>query len=176
MFYSTQIEAESIWLSQEETNHCKNVLRIKIGENVQVTNGKGNLYDCKLTDYTKKGAQLHINNSNYYENNISKNLHIGIAPTKSADRIEWFVEKAVEIGIGKISLVMMQHSERKHISLERINKVAISAMKQSLQVYLPEIDVFNDIKSFIKTVENYPVKITAHLLQSLQNPINKVIN
>ena len=141
-FYSTQIYDDFIILPEDESLHALTVIRKNIGDKLLVVDGKGGLYETCIESDNIQSCRLNIvsvdkefGHQNYY-------IHIGIAPTKSHDRVEWFVEKAVEIGVQEISFILTDHSERKNIKLNRINKRAISAMKQSLKAFLPKI---NDI-------------------------------
>ena len=116
-FYSTQIYGDSIILPEDEAIHVLKVLRKKIGDKIRVVDGKGSLYDASIDTEDTQDCRLNIlsvdkncGHQNYY-------IHIGIAPPKSHDRVEWFVEKAVEIGVGEISFILADHSERKNIKL-----------------------------------------------------------
>jgi 16S rRNA (uracil1498-N3)-methyltransferase len=117
------------------------------GDELTITDGKGILYLARITSSDiKKCAFEILNKKKLLRKNY--NIHIAIAPTKNADRMEWFVEKAIEIGIDEISFVHCQNSERKAINLERIEKIAISALKQSQQAWLPKLNAtqsFNEI-------------------------------
>lgn len=125
-------------LDEEESMHTKKVLRLKSGTVIQLTDGLGKIYEARLTNTDGRNCEFSILKSEQVPSRNYK-IHIAIAPTKNADRIEWFVEKAVELGIDKISFLLCKNSERKSINLERVEKKAISAMKQSGQAYLPEI-------------------------------------
>ncbi len=117
------------------------------GDDIQITDGKGVFFQATITSIDSKKCGFKINT----EKKIPKknyHIHIAIAPTKNADRIEWFVEKAVEIGVDEISFILCKNSERKVLNLERIEKIAISAMKQSQQACMPilhPLQPFNDI-------------------------------
>ncbi|SVB37327.1 uncharacterized protein METZ01_LOCUS190181 [marine metagenome] len=119
-----------------------------------VVDGKGGLYETCIESDNIQSCRLNIvsvykdfGHQNYY-------IHIGIAPTKSHDRVEWFVEKAVEIGAEEISFILTDHSERKNIKLNRINKRAISAMKQSLKAFLPKINDIVPLRDFMTKCNN----------------------
>ncbi len=128
--------------------HAKKVLRLKSGTVIQLTDGLGKIYEARLTNTDGRNCEFSILKS---EQVPSRNyrIHVAIAPTKNADRIEWFIEKTVELGIDKISFLLCKNSERKSINLERVEKKAISAMKQSGQAYLPEIVEIRPFKQFI---------------------------
>ena len=121
-----------------------------MGDQIPVTDGKGHLYQCRISATSAKTCSLEI----IEQKKIDKPnhfIHIALAPTKSSDRTEWFVEKCVEFGIQKISFINTQHSERNKINLERITKVAVAAMKQSGQVWLPELDGMISFQTILKS-------------------------
>jgi 16S rRNA (uracil1498-N3)-methyltransferase len=173
IFYSTQITEQHIIIAGDEFNHCKNV---KIGEEVNVADGKGNIYHAKIQNFTKEKAELQIIAKS--EIAITKNnytLHIGIAPTKNIDRMEWFVEKAVEIGINEISFILTKRTERKLINIERLEKIAVSAMKQSGKAWLPVINTFQPFDTFIANTEKTHTKLIAHLIEGQERVLLKDI-
>jgi 16S rRNA (uracil1498-N3)-methyltransferase len=144
LFYQPLVAKGVHTLDEEESMHAKKVLRLKSGTVIKITDGLGKIHEARLMNTDGKNCEFTILKS---EQIPSKNylIHIAIAPTKNADRIEWFVEKAVELGIDKISFLQCKNSERKSINLERIEKKAVSAMKQSGQAFLPAIQ---GIKAF----------------------------
>ena len=148
-FYSTQIYDDIIILPEDESLHVLTVIRKNIGDKLLVVDGKGGLYETYIESDNIQSCRLNIvsvdkefGHRNYY-------IHIAIAPTKSHDRIEWFIEKAVEIGVQEISFILTDHSERKNIKLNRINKRAISAMKQSLKAFIPKINDIVPLRDFM---------------------------
>ena len=153
-FYSNNIIQDEdlnkiIVLDKIESNHCVNVLRYQIGDKINVVDGIGTLYQGKIKDCKKKECYIDVFKQvkNFKKRNF--NIHIAIAPTKNHDRLEWFVEKAVEIGVDQISFVNCNRSLRKQVRMNRINKVAITAMKQTLKAYLPKISSYSNLKDFI---------------------------
>ncbi len=138
-FYQPDIEKEGPKLTPEESKHCLRVLRHKPGDLISVLDGKGSLLVCEIMNTDHKGTSLKIKEKITREP-PPYSIHIGIAPTKSMDRMEWFVEKTVEIGISEITPVACDHSERKVIKTSRLIKKAISALKQSGNVFLPTIN------------------------------------
>lgn len=149
-YYYGTAEGDNILLSSEELNHLKNVKRIKPGDTVMVTDGKGNLY---TTEFTGTNTSLRITNREAREQE-KHSIHIAVAPTKSIDRIEWFLEKAIETGIDRISFIQCRHSERKEIKAERLMRVAIAAIKQSNKIFLPEINDVIPFSRFIGEEQN----------------------
>jgi 16S rRNA (uracil1498-N3)-methyltransferase len=136
-------------LDEDESQHVLKVLRYQVGEELPVTDGKGNLYFCSIDSTAGKTCTLGIIRKEF-KSKRNHHIHIALAPTKSSDRTEWFVEKATEIGIQEITFIQTHHSERSRINAERMQRVAISAMKQSGQVWLPEIHDLTDFKSVLK--------------------------
>jgi len=148
VFYSDNVDSNKIQLSKTESHHCMHVMRMNLKDLVQVLDGNGNRYTCKIIDNKKLITLDIIKKDRFLRKKFS--THIAISPTKSHDRIDWFVEKSVELGVNQISFIKSQRTERKKINLKRIKKIAISAMKQSGQYYLPEI---NDLLPLNKIIE-----------------------
>ena len=148
LFYQPLIAKGVHTLDEEESRHARKVLRLETGAEIQITDGKGKFYEARLTNTESKSCEFMVLKSEQAPSQNHK-IHIAIAPTKNADRIEWFVEKVVELGINKISFLLCKNSERKSINLERIEKKAISAMKQSGQAYLPEIQEIRPFRQVI---------------------------
>lgn len=135
-FFSKQISNGRVLLTTEESHHAKRVLRLQIGDMVKVFDGEGSIYECRITELSKSEAVLAII-SEYKAEFKRSELTLLVAPTKSIDRFEWFIEKATEIGIGKIVAILSENSERKVLKYERLEKVLVSAMKQSMNPYKP---------------------------------------
>lgn len=138
-FYISDINGKSVQLTTEESKHCIKVLRLKKGDHVQLLNGKGSSFEAVIQIADSKSCMLEIIKEDKYSNFRSYHLTIAIAPTKNMDRLEWFTEKVTEIGIDRIVPIICQHSERKEIKTERLEKILISAMKQSGHKYLPDL-------------------------------------
>jgi 16S rRNA (uracil1498-N3)-methyltransferase len=149
LFYLPGISNGNLQLDEDESQHVLKVLRYQVGDELPVTDGKGNLYFCSIDSISGRTCTLGIIRSEF-KPKPDHHIHIALAPTKSSDRTEWFVEKATEIGVQEISFIQTHHSERSRMNVERIQRVAISAMKQSGQVWLPEIHDLTDFKSFLK--------------------------
>jgi 16S rRNA (uracil1498-N3)-methyltransferase len=148
LFYQPLVAKGVHQLDEEESMHAKKVLRLKSGTVIKVTDGLGKIYEARLTNTDGRSCEFSLLESEQVPSRNYK-IHIAIAPTKNADRIEWFVEKAVELGIDKISFVLCKNSERKSINLERVEKKAISAMKQSGQAYLPAMQGIRPFQQII---------------------------
>jgi len=153
-FYSTHIYDDSIILPEDEAFHALQVLRKKTGDRIMVVDGKGGLYKTCIDSTNIQNCRLNIVSVDQQFGHRNYSIHIGISPPKSHDRVEWFVEKAVEIGVQEISFILTDHSERKNIKLNRINKRAVSAMKQSLKAFLPIINDIVPMKDFMKNCSN----------------------
>lgn len=137
-------------LPAEEAQHCVRVLRKREGEDIWITDGKGFFYDAQIAVASQKHCIVNISNTIKPPRLRSFNLQIAFAPTKNIDRIEWFAEKATEIGIDCFSPILCRFSERKEMKLPRIRKILISAMKQSQKAVLPQLDELQTFEKFIK--------------------------
>lgn len=136
-------------LTDDDARHATRTLRLGPGEAIAVTNGRGNRFHSVITKADNKGCTFRVDT---VETVAARPffVRICVAPTKNIDRIEWFVEKAVELGIEQISFFFSQHSERRVLKLERIEKIAVSAMKQSLQSWLPQLDEVVSLTQLLK--------------------------
>lgn len=163
LFIQKQIEKDSslVTFDKIESRHLAKVLRKKEGDIIHVTNGLGDLFTCKLEVINNNQCIARI-----LETQLEKprpySLHIAIAPTKTNDRFEWFLEKATEIGIDEITPILCQFSERKRIRLDRYERIIESALKQSLQTYLPKINPLTPINDFFGNTDSYDAVFIAH--------------
>ena len=137
-------------LPEEEAGHCIRVLRMKEGDSIRLTDGKGCFYDAVISAVSGKRCMVHIERKEQQEQLWNGYLPIAVAPTNLMDRNEWFVEKAVEIGVDEITFLKTDHSERDVIKMERIEKIAVSAMKQSQKATLPVLNGMTPLRSFIE--------------------------
>lgn len=149
LYYTTDITKENAVLSEDESIHCIRILRHKVGDEIYFTDGNGGFYKSKITNAHPKRCELAIIHKKEKEKR-DYHLHIAIAPTKSIDRTEFFVEKSVEIGIDEITFLKCERSERKDVKIERIKKIAVSAMKQSKKAFLPVINPTVSFREFIQ--------------------------
>jgi len=164
VFYTPDIESNEYTLNEEESKHCIRVLRLSKGSMVSLIDGRGGLYQAEIISDNKKNVIVSVTESvlNYQKRNHY--LHIAVAPTKNIDRLEWFLEKATEIGIDEITPVICARSERKVVKEDRLNKVITSAVKQSLQAYHPKLNPYTPISEFLKhDVEG--AKLIAHCME-----------
>jgi 16S rRNA (uracil1498-N3)-methyltransferase len=151
-FYATDIEEASLLLEDQEAKHCAQVLRKQVGDTIAVLDGKGNLYSCSIQKITKAKVECDIQQKTFYQQ--SENLILAVAPPKNRDRLEWMVEKLVEIGIKKLILFTSQNSERSRINLDRLQKKMLSATKQSLRYYVPVVEEKSFKEVLITTAQN----------------------
>ncbi|MDO3640745.1 16S rRNA (uracil(1498)-N(3))-methyltransferase [Mucilaginibacter sp. L3T2-6] len=153
LFYTPGINPlhKQFFLDEEESKHAIRVMRLQKDDEVQLIDGKGGLYVAAIIDPHPKRTILEIKSviNGYRKRNHY--LHVAIAPTKNIERIEWFLEKATEIGIDEISFLICQRSERKEVKTGRLNKIITSAMKQSLKAYHP---VLNEAVAFNRFIAN----------------------
>lgn len=154
LFYSSENIGQIHVLSEQESKHIVKALRLRKGDELHLTDGKGNLYLTKIIDDNIKACVVEVVLQCEDNNRLSYHLHIAIAPTKNSDRLEWFVEKAVEIGISHITTLVCEHSERVSIKKERIERLMISAMKQSLRTELPAFNESVLFEDFIRQQRN----------------------
>lgn len=169
LFYTSQIEAhhKSFLLSEEESKHAIRVLRLQAGDIIHLVDGRGGLYKTEIIEPHPKRVSLNVleftsdfEKSNYH-------LHLAVAPTKNIDRIEWFLEKSTEIGLQEFTPIICEHSERKEVKVERLEKVAIAAMKQSLKAYLPKVNPAVTFNKFIQDIASSDaVKGIAHCVDA----------
>ncbi|MCE5178323.1 MAG: 16S rRNA (uracil(1498)-N(3))-methyltransferase [Porphyromonadaceae bacterium] len=180
LFYCPDI-AISPQLPPQESQHCVKVLRMREGDTLTVTDGQGYFYECVLTEAHPKHCIVRIEHRTEMAKNRDFLLQIGFAPTKQMERNEWFVEKAVEIGIDRFTPLLSSYSERKELKKERLEKIAVSAMKQSQQAFRPAIDElipFTDLvtrpfegRKFIAHCHDLPKKPLAQTYRKGENAV-----
>lgn len=147
VFYEPHI-LETLALSDEESKHAVNVLRMANGETLYINDGGGNLFYARIVEAHPKKVKIEITNR-VQTKTVPRNICIAIALTRQADRLEWFVEKATEIGVRRIALLVTQNTARHKVSVERLNRIAIAALKQSGNVFLPIISAPTAFKTFL---------------------------
>lgn len=170
LFYSQDISGNIIKLDDSESQHCIRVLRHRTGDCINVIDGCGTLYSCRIIDDSQKGAAAEITESISGWGGHSYHLTMAVSPTKNIDRYEWFIEKACEIGIDRICPVIGEHSERKVFKTERARKLLISAAKQSLKASIPEITEALDVSSFIREASDETLKLIACCFEDSEHP------
>ncbi len=152
LFYQPDLVNGIHHLDADESRHAIKVLRLKAGDVISLIDGKGTFYKANITVDNHKKCEFEVLEKSH-EAEGEGYRHIAIAPTKNLDRTEWFVEKAVEIGVDRISFILTKNSERKFLKTDRLVKKAISAMKQSIKASLPTIDELTPLKTFLKNTE-----------------------
>ncbi|WP_158798598.1 16S rRNA (uracil(1498)-N(3))-methyltransferase [Pedobacter sp. L105] len=163
VFYTPDINHSEYILNEEESRHCMKVLRLVIGDVVHLIDGRGGLYEAEIIGETKRNVTLHVLKTTEGYSKRNHHLHIAVAPTKNIDRLEWFLEKATEIGIDQITPLICERSERKIVKEDRLNKVITSAVKQSLQAYHPLLNEAVNFKDFIGS-QSATYKMIAHCI------------
>lgn len=141
-------------LPKEESGHAVRVLRHKEGDHIFVTDGHGYRHECCIISADPKEVAVEIVNSVEIAKFWPCRITLAVAPTKNMDRIEWMVEKAVEMGVDEIVPILCNHSERKVLKIERLQKIAVSAMKQSLKAICPEIRELTPFREFVATCKD----------------------
>ena len=171
LFYCKDIPASGFCtLDAEESRHAVRVLRLREGDTINVTDGKGGLYTCNIIKANEKSCVITTNSVISFPLTPSHSpslpkIHLAVAPTKNPSRMEWLVEKAVEVGVSEITLLDCDHSERSFMKTDRLERIALSAMKQSLHTLLPEIHPsvrLKDWLSFQFSILNSQLKFIAH--------------
>ena len=171
LFYSRDIEGGICRLDQDESGHCIKVLRHRAGDEISVIDGCGTLYRCRITTDSPKGVEAMVISSEEGWGSHPYRLHMAVCPTKNNDRYEWFAEKACEIGIDEVSPVIGEHSERRVFKTSRIEKILVSAAKQSLKGAVPTVNEPVSVKEFIKVhAESSALKLIAYCFEDENTP------
>lgn len=177
LFYTQHIEDQWLHLDAEEARHCAQVLRKQVGEHIFVVDGSGGFYESELIEVHKKSCKASILKQIKPYNPRPFHLHIAIAPTKNISRFEWFLEKATEIGVDEITPLLCFHSERKNIRHDRLEKVLVAAMKQSIKAYLPKLNPLikynNFIDTFVKANDNSAARYIAHCHGTIESHLKE---
>lgn len=170
VFYTPDIQVTNE-LPEEEAQHCTRVLRLGVGDEITLTDGKGKFYKAEITVAGNKRCLVTVKETVFQEPLRPCHLHIAMAPTKNMDRNEWFAEKATEIGLDELTFLNCRFSERRVIKNERIEKILVSAIKQSLKARLPRLNGMTDFSTFI-TQDFKGQKFIAHCYEG-EKPLLK---
>lgn len=173
LFYTPDIQT-CHELPEEEVAHAVRVLRLQPGDEATLTDGKGNFYRAEIGTTTSKRCLVHVIETLPQAPLWQGHLHIAMAPTKNMDRTEWFVEKATEIGFDELTFLHCRFSERKVIKTERITKIMVSAIKQSLKARIPRLNEMTDFNRFI-TQPFRGQKFIAHCYEGYKPLLKEVI-
>lgn len=172
LFYSRDIEGGICRLDQDESGHCIKVLRHRSGDEISVIDGCGTLHRCRITSDSPKGVEAIILDSEEGWGGHQYHLHMAVCPTKNNDRFEWFAEKACEIGFDVLSPVFGDHSERKVLKTARVEKILVSAAKQSLKAAIPVVNEPVSVKEFIREAaeDDKSLKLIAYCFEDERVP------
>lgn len=160
-FYAPDIATSSV-LPESDSQHCCRVLRMQSGDEIEIVDGRGFLYRCRIVNAHSKRTEVEVIERIALPPVWPCHITVAVAPTKHLDRMEWLVEKLVEIGVDRIVPVRCMRSERKEIKVERLEKIAVSAMKQSLKAVLPVIEEMTPLPRFIESVEPNAQRFVAY--------------
>ncbi len=150
IFYTPDISGKAYTLDETESKHCIRVLRLAKGDEVTLVDGRGGLFTAEIEDPNPKRCLVKVTQEQLDFGLRKFKVHLAIAPTKNIERTEWFLEKATEIGVDRVTPLLCRYSERKEIKNERLEKVMVSAMKQSLKAFLPKLDELTKFSEFIR--------------------------
>lgn len=153
---------QHVVLDEQESFHITRVLRKKVSEELYVFDGKGNLFDGRISAIGKKEVTVHLVRWMEKLESDRPKLHIAIAPPKNIDRFEWFLEKATEIGVDEITPLLCKHSERKDLRTDRLEKVLVAACKQSLKYQLPKLNEMQSFDTFVSSINGTSRKYLAY--------------
>ena len=175
LFYSQEIEGGICRLDHDESGHCIKVLRHRAGDEISVIDGRGTLYKCRITSDSHKGVEAAVVESIADWGSHPYRLHLAVCPTKNNDRFEWFAEKACEMGFDELSPVIGDHSERRVLKTARVEKILVSAAKQSLKATVPVVNEPISVKEFISGFQNAasdstPLKLIAYCFDDERVP------
>ena len=161
LFFTKNIQGDLAYLEDQEARHCVQVLRKKEGDQVHLMDGAGGHYIGVIASVGKKVCQLQVVDKQVYKPSIAQ-LHLAVAPTKNIARVEWLVEKSTELGVAEISFLQCERSERKVLKMDRLDKLVITASKQSKRWYLPKLNPLMKFDKWIDQMENHTNKWIAH--------------
>lgn len=153
IFYTPDISGNYYTLEESESKHCIRVLRKSKGDRLILVDGRGGYYESVIQDPDPKRCMVEVTRETQQFEKRGYSLHLAVAPTKNIERFEWMIEKATEIGVDEITPLLCEHSERKQINSERLQKILVSAMKQSLKAYLPSLNNLSNFDAFLKNTQ-----------------------
>ena len=174
-FYSIKVQNNDAFLDEEESRHAVKVLRLKTGDSIRLIDGQGNIYQALIARADARQCVCSISSHHHEPHARPYRLHLAVAPTKHTDRMEWLLEKATEIGIDTFTPLRCAHSERKVLKSGRLEKIALSAVKQSQQAWLPAIAPLTPFPDFIRH-QAPGLKAIAHCGQEERTPFRKLVS
>lgn len=172
LFYSESVCNGICELNAEESGHCVRVLRHRAGDAITVIDGLGTLYNCTLLDDNPKAATARVESRTEDFGSHPYHLTMAVCPTKNTDRFEWFAEKATEVGVDVIAPVIGDHSERKVFKTDRIKRLVLSAIKQSLKARLPEVPEAVSVREFIENADAGALKLICYCADDVKKRIS----
>ena len=176
LFYCPDLSLDNDqFLPPDESYHAANVLRLRTGDVIGVTDGAGHLYNAVLVEVHAKKCAYQITEE-VPQQIRTRELHIAIAPTKNIDRFEWFLEKSTEIGIESITPLLCRYSERKEVKHDRLTKVIVAASKQSMHCRFPVLNPMISLKEFIANSPDDAIKLIAHCEGSVKMPVQRMLD
>ena len=174
LFHTKKVKDGIATLNEEESRHCTQVLRKRLGDVIVLIDGLGTFYEGSILEINKRACSVQITKSWRDTNPEPVRLHIAIAPTKNISRFEWFLEKVTEIGISQISPILCKYSERKQIRLDRLSKIILSAVKQSQRAALPEISPLISFEQFLKeSASSFSQKYIAYINENVNSHLSE---
>lgn len=169
IFWTEDIAGGICRLGEEESAHCVRVLRHRAGDRINIIDGHGTMYECTMVADSPKGAEARVEQAHQNWGGHPYDLTMAVCPTKNIDRYEWFAEKATEFGVDRIVPVIGEHSERKILKPERMNRILLSAAKQSLKASIPELSETMSVLEFIEsTAGDDALKMIAYCFEDGQ--------
>lgn len=150
LFYAPGLKNNTHVLAEDESRHCIKSLRLGRNDFVHLTDGRGNLFQARIVEDDPRRCVVEVEQTWHEYGKRPFSLHIALAPTKNIKRFEWFLEKVTELGIDEITPLQCFHSERKQVNHERMNRILLAGMKQSLKTYLPQLHEMCSFKDFLR--------------------------
>lgn len=174
-FFAPGIGDEPFWLlPAEESRHAVKVLRLQLNDPLELIDGKGNIFTCRLQESGNKGSRLEVLDKRFTGPRSNYRLHLAIAPTKNMERLEWLLEKATEIGLDECTPLICQRSERREVNPDRLQKILAAAMKQCLSTWLPVLHPVTPVKQFI--VQSFSgISAIAHCLENEKTELKNLV-
>ena len=171
-FFAPDLSGATHTLPEDESKHAVRVLRLAPGDAVVLVDGRGSVFQAEVADANPKRCQLRVTRQQQVPRRPYF-VHVAVAPTKNLDRMEWLVEKAVEIGVDQLTFLRCARSERRELKLERLQKIAVSALKQSGQAWLPQLSELTDFTDFLPAIEG-STSFIGHLEAGDRTPLARV--
>ena len=172
IFYTPHILGEEAVLDGDEARHCTQVLRMRVGEELVIVDGQGGYYQGALAEIGKRECKVAIRETQLEYGKRPYRVHLAVAPTKNMARWEWMLEKATEMGVDQVTPLITKRSERIHVRLDRLEKIAVSAMKQSEQAYLPLVSEPMDFADLVARAA-YPQRFIPHCLEGVKSHLSQ---